>query len=341
MLFKKKFKTGLLAPDYPDSRDYLLSNIFAQKVELPESFDLREQMTPIETQGNKGICYAMATCAIKQYLDTKELKITNWKGNYINLSERFLVHFVKKISNLWDIEGDYFRNALKAVTKYGVCLEESWPTNLNLNWDEFAKTEPPLTAQQEALKYRGGSYWRVVPITAESFSQSLYQSQVPLLIGMSWVESFNRPAKDGELPLPSGKSLGGHAVNFVGWEKNKLWFRNSWGNQWGNNGYFYILKEKFEAYPFWDCWVLLDLEPIKTYEGYVAIDYLKTNQYLKNQKVYTTTNLNLRKEPSVNGEKIITIPKNTQCEIIEDNIYKADGYIWQKIKVEIQNNNKN
>ena len=350
MLFRKKFIPGLLAPDYPDSRDYLLSDIQPEKVELPESFDLRGLMTPVENQRNKGVCYSYATCAIKQYLDTRELKKINWKWNekensmvltvsydYINLSERFLVHFVKKISGLWDIMGDYFRNSLKAITKYGACLEESWPTDLSLCWQKFAKEEPPLSAQKEALKYRGGSYWRIVPITAENIKQAIYQNQVPVLIGMSWHRNFNRPEKDGKLPLPDKKSVGGHAVCCVGWNKNKIYFRNSWGPKWGNNGYFYILEEEFEKYPIWDCWVLLDYEPVKTYEGYVAIKYLKAKSFKKGQKVYPTYNLNLRKSPSLKGEKIITIPKNTECEVLEESIYKADGYTWQKIKVSIEN----
>jgi len=47
------------------------------------------------------------------------------------------------------------------------------------------------------------------------------------------------------LPGPNDRSLGGHAVMCVGFNDETRTFimRNSWGPEWGDQGYFYIPYE--------------------------------------------------------------------------------------------------
>ena len=44
------------------------------------------------------------------------------------------------------------------------------------------------------------------------------------------------------MPKPDEKLLGGHAVMAVGYDDTTEVFviRNSWGNKWGDKGYFYM-----------------------------------------------------------------------------------------------------
>jgi len=57
----------------------------------------------------------------------------------------------------------------------------------------------------------------------------------------------NNSAKTGKISLPSknDKLLGGHAVIICGYNDNENIFilRNSWGNYWGDKGYFYLPYE--------------------------------------------------------------------------------------------------
>jgi C1A family cysteine protease len=54
-------------------------------------------------------------------------------------------------------------------------------------------------------------------------------------------------AQTGVVPMPEEdeKSLGGHAIVCVGYDdKKKVWImRNSWGETWGDKGYFYLPQE--------------------------------------------------------------------------------------------------
>jgi C1A family cysteine protease len=68
----------------------------------------------------------------------------------------------------------------------------------------------------------------------------------PFVFGFTVYQSFESAtvAQTGVLPMP-GKTesvLGGHAVMAAGYDDNKNAFivRNSWGDAWGQKGYFYM-----------------------------------------------------------------------------------------------------
>ena len=49
--------------------------------------------------------------------------------------------------------------------------------------------------------------------------------------------------------------IGGHAVEVCGWTTNYLKLKNSWGLDWGRDGYgYYPIKREI-----WDAWTSLDL----------------------------------------------------------------------------------
>lgn len=349
LLKRRKYSTGIIAPDYPDSRDYMITEIVTERKPLPKIFNLINHMPPVEYQNGKGICYSYAVSGIKEYLDTIEkypdwewqigadgrLMLVQQEKQWVNLSERFIVHNTKKISGLWNIQGDYFRNALKAITKYGAPLEEEWKTDLSLDWNTFARTEPPQSVYQEAETYKAGSYWRV-PLDIEAIKQTIYQQKSPLLVGMMWNRAYYKTAKDGKLSLPTGKNVGGHAVVIVGWENDKIWFRNSWGEKWGYHGYFYIPESEFSKHQIWDIWALTDIiVPEETNEGWVAVKYLKlTDIYKKGQLAKTTARLRMRHTPEIRSDNIIkTLKKGEMVRIISDDYQVNNGYVWQKVKV--------
>lgn len=45
-----------------------------------------------------------------------------------------------------------------------------------------------------------------------------------------------------------GRMIGGHCVTFVGYDERGIIIRNSWGADWGNNGYVTIPYEEYEQY---------------------------------------------------------------------------------------------
>jgi C1A family cysteine protease len=86
-------------------------------------------------------------------------------------------------------------------------------------------------------------------------------SGYPFVFGFTVYTSFEgqQVAKTGIVPMPASdeKSVGGHAVMAVGYDDASREFlvRNSWGTDWGLNGYFkmpysYLTTAKL-ASDFW------------------------------------------------------------------------------------------
>jgi len=70
----------------------------------------------------------------------------------------------------------------------------------------------------------------------------------PVVIGVQWYEGMSYPNKDGVMSI-SGKLLGGHCVCVVGYNSKTELFtiKNSYGEEWGNNGYGYLLLEDLQT----------------------------------------------------------------------------------------------
>jgi len=322
MLFKKKkIELGLLGPDPTDIRDYQLATIQPEMVAVPDKFDLRDKMGPIGKQ-NYGTCTSWGSTALKEYWDKQEYH------KDINLSEKFVYHNIKKISGLWTIEGDYGRNGLKALCDYGAPLLEDYPDTKDKNWEEYVNKEPSSEIYKKAEEYKGKTYWRV-GMTLDEFLQAQFQNNCPVGFGMAWYQSYYQVKSDGKLPLPSGTKYGGHWIATAGWVNDKFWVKNSHGQEWGNEGYFYIPFDEFSKHEIWDCWVLLDMPKPQIKEGWIAENWVKLG-LVKDTILTTTAKLNFREQPSI-GSSIIRTLANGEKVIYQGERIKAGNYWWLRI----------
>jgi C1A family cysteine protease len=249
-------------PDLPDCRDHLFTEMVVAPVRIPPSVDLRASCPPIVNQGQIGSCSANALAAAFGYLEMQELK----KKSNANASDIFNPSGFSPASRLFiyynerTIEGTVaqdagarLRDGVKSMSKQGVCQEASWKYQASLLFKK-----PIVSAYKEAQSHCISSYIKIQ--TLQEVKQSLAMG-FPVVFGFSVYESFESPevAKSGVMPLPSSdeRMLGGHAVMAVGYDEagEFLWVRNSWGSEWGQQGYFqmpyaYIDKLK-QAQDFW------------------------------------------------------------------------------------------
>jgi len=128
------------------------------------------------------------------------------------------------------------------VNTLGVCSEIMWPYN-----EDTFTSKPSPACYQAALQDRAISYSRVYQ--SEEDLKGVLADGYPFVFGFMVYSSFmsQEVAKTGEMPWPAEneKLCGGHAVMAVGYDDEKKVFivRNSWGEGWGDKGYFYMPYE--------------------------------------------------------------------------------------------------
>lgn len=231
--------------DKVDTRDFLYRT--TQKL-IKTKVDLRGFCSPIENQGSLGSCTGQAVAGAIELLNKRNKKPTDVSRLYIYWYERFLINTINYDS------GAYIRDGIKATNKYGAPLERLWPYIIN----RFT-IKPSKEANDDAIKRKVTLYERI-----SNFDGCIdaLNNGYPIIIGFMVYNSFmtTNVSKFGMMPYPNTskeKLLGGHAVLLVGYDlSNNLFIaRNSWGGNWGDNGYFYmpfdVIKNPLMSGDFW------------------------------------------------------------------------------------------
>lgn len=241
--------------DLPDHRD--------QKVYFTETsandIDLRENCPEIYDQGKLGSCTANALAFAFEYDQIKQ------KEENPFVPSRLFIYYNERLreGSTESDTGASLRDGIKTVHKKGVCKESEWPYDIS----QFT-VKPPNVLYEEALNHRGIKY-RKVDQRLNQLKMAL-KTGYPIVFGVSVYESFESldSYSTGVIPMPNidEKQLGGHAIALVGFNdtKRQFIFRNSWGKNWGINGYGYLpynyVTDPNLASDFWIIERVLDKE---------------------------------------------------------------------------------
>ena len=193
-------------PDLPDQRDFKYAAI-ARGVPIPDTVDLRPLCSPVEDQGDLGSCVANALVGHLEFLELKAGKSVG--HGFGDLSRLMLYYLARALDgDIPQDNGTTIRAAVKALAKWGTCLEPLWPYNV----DRF-RQKPNKTSSAAALKRRIAAYHRLENLV--DLRQCL-AAGYPCALGISVYESFesDQVAKTGVAPLPEkGEALLGGSVS--------------------------------------------------------------------------------------------------------------------------------
>lgn len=218
-------------PDLPDHRDYLLKSFETQPLAVPSIVDLTN--LPINwmyEQGALGSCTGNSSASLFRFVDEKQ-------GGLNVHPSRLQIYYDARKMRGWEMSdaGAYLRDALKVTASIGAAPEEDWPYDIS----KFAVSPTPDVYAQ-AAKHQTLAYMRVDQNL--SAMRGCIANGFPFVIGSTLYENFLDAGSGGIVQMPVGKEIGGHAYLVVGYNDETKRFKcmNSWGTNWGENGFFYM-----------------------------------------------------------------------------------------------------
>jgi hypothetical protein len=139
-------------------------------------------------------------------------------------------------------DGTYIRICFDVLAKFGICKEVLWPYDLSRK-----HILPSIKSMREATGHRIHAYYRITETgddRCETVLQAL-RSNLPVVFGTLINEAFKGLGDDSPVGIPDGDTIGGHAMIVVGYLAGLGFIvKNSWGQDWGDSG-FWIMKPEY------------------------------------------------------------------------------------------------
>lgn len=180
--------------------------------EIPESFSYKKVIPGVLNQGSNPTCVPHSISSIFDWYSS----INNGYPSSFNMS---IYNIYDRKDNIGD--GMSFKCALSNLKKIGAVTTNEY-NHKDFDNAVFVK-EYAMVRNLNTLKYS------------------------ILLNGPALIATMVRNIDSDEYWKGYG-NYGGHAVSCIGWTKDKLIIRNSWGNYWGDNGYTYMPFSDFGKY---------------------------------------------------------------------------------------------
>lgn len=225
----------------------------ADRNTLPASVSLLRYAPKRRSQGQQGSCVGWASAYAARTI--LESAATGVDPDNIIFSPSFLYNQI----GLEGCNGSYVLEAMKTMTEVGSLPLEQFPYD-----QSSCDRQPTDSEKQEAGRYVMRGYNRLTldddnyKIDLLAIKQNLAQG-APVVIGMAVGGSFEsqdmygadewNPTYDDESDI---ENFGGHAMCVIGYDDNRnggsFQIMNSWGDDWGKEGIFWMPYNKFAKF---------------------------------------------------------------------------------------------
>ncbi|MBP9680511.1 MAG: C1 family peptidase [Bacteriovorax sp.] len=263
----KSIPEGVILSAFSDIKN-ASSLDYSDLQDVPPVVDLTSEMSPVKNQANRGSCSYFSALALIEAAIKKDQK------KEVNLSEEYLIYKTKSLGFSSLMESSTVEENLNVLKRVGMLLESDAP--YRPSWFEekrpcaafsnqpgsgapfrcFSHDSPPFEVLKRVVS---ADPVEVISIgsTTNSIIKYLGQKRRPLSITLlvhndGWPKSgdvfYNEELRNQ--CLRDRGLCGGHAVILTGYDLSKrvFYFKNSWGEEWGDKGYGTVPFETVDLY---------------------------------------------------------------------------------------------
>ncbi|HEX6316918.1 MAG TPA: C1 family peptidase, partial [Gemmatimonadaceae bacterium] len=208
---------------------------------IPSRFDLSADFPPPGNQNPQQSCVGWSVAyGLKSYHEKKEEQRPFVVNGSLDPSRVFSPSFVYNQINGGVDEGTNFQAALTVLQNQGAAPWSAMPYEPNNPFRQVS-----ASARQAAAPYRIASWKQIDPGNLTDIKSQIANGY-PVMIGALVDASFQRLGR-GEVWRNSSGGGGGHAMVVIGYDDGMQAFKllNSWGRDWGTDGYTWISYSLF------------------------------------------------------------------------------------------------
>lgn len=195
--------------------------------QLPESFDLRDKMQPVKDQGSCGSCYTFSAVSVLEYhagVSISEQKIMDCSSSTNGPS--------------YGCDGGWPENIFEYAKNFPVVLEKDQPyQQKNLPCNQTCDGSVIQVKRYGAVDHEKDE-------DSESRIPYILNTHGPVSVAIDvGTTELLMSYEDGVFPGVACGDKIDHAVTIVGYTPDYWIVRNSWSQEWGDDGYFYLERD--------------------------------------------------------------------------------------------------